>query len=883
MDVFVLKNNIYFMKNYKFLLVTLLLVFCQIPANADDIDIASFRELMESAPASGDTLNFTDDLSSDETIGRHFYNIDITFDGNSYYINGNEDFGGFVLNRESTFKDVGIRNCQGQEYNRSYFAGAIYNSGGYAMIENTGFLNNFVDAKGFNAAVAGAVYNLYGGTVDIKNSVFQENYTNGATSYGGALANGYDAGPSAVMTVNNTIFRNNYSVGSVVPHGGAVFNNGEITINNSNFENNYALGEDGSYSYAGAIFNTKINSAGGVLNISDTSFTGNYTQSGEYGTALGGAIYNSGTMVLNNTVFKDNYASSKYYADGGAIYNEIGAEAVIKNSVFENNNVDAQTQYSAGGAVYNGGNITFENTVLKSNYDGNGEPNDLFNAPTGNAIFTGSGVSSVQSGIRGTGTLEKSGTGILELGGNNSQYTGGFNFNQGTLKILANSEYLGAPNQIFQNNVNFDMQNNSIDHIDFHNLTLNGTTNIFADMNLSTKTMDTISAQSLSGNGNILVKGLSVTGMPQSEFIEIPFADSVLKDSVVYPERQVRTPLYRYSLSYDRNDGDFELRRLGLDSTLLSAQVATQLGGYLSTLDTYQNIFSNLDMVMIVPPDESKFSLINKSASRLSYAAPYLMPEQHTGLWFKPYSTFESVGLKNGPRVSNVSYGAVIGAESGLKKLKHGWYTLYGAYISYNGSHQSFQGNSIYNNGGMLGFDTVFYKGGFFSAWTVLAGASSAEASTFFGSENFAMFNTGIAEMTGYNFETMKRHFIIQPTLLMSYTFVNTFDYKNASDVSINTRPLNAIHIEPRLKLIGNFKNYFQPYICVSMVWNIIDSAKFKANDVYLPDLSVKPFVQYGAGIQKRWGDRVTGFFETMLRNGGRNGLALFAGVRISI
>ena len=125
MDVFVLKNNIYFMKNYKFLLVTLLLVFCQIPANADDIDIASFRELMESAPASGDTLNFTDDLSSDETIGRHFYNIDITFDGNSYYINGNEDFGGFVLNRESTFKDVGIRNCQGQEYNRSYFAGAI--------------------------------------------------------------------------------------------------------------------------------------------------------------------------------------------------------------------------------------------------------------------------------------------------------------------------------------------------------------------------------------------------------------------------------------------------------------------------------------------------------------------------------------------------------------------------------------------------------------------------------------------------------------------------------------------------------------------------------------------------------------------------------------
>ena len=145
------------------------------------------------------------------------------------------------------------------------------------------------------------------------------------------------------------------------------------------------------------------------------------------------------------------------------------------------------------------------------------------------------------------------------------------------------------------------------------------------------------------------------------------------------------------------------------------------------------------------------------------------------------------------------------------------------------------------------------------------------------------MFNTGIAQMSGYNFETLKRRFIVQPALLASYTFVNTFNYKTASGVNINTRPLNAIQIEPRIKFIGNFKNYLQPYVAVSMVWNIIDSAKFQANDVYLPDLSIKPYVQYGAGIQKRWGDRVTGFFETMLRNGGRNGVILLAGFRISI
>ena len=53
--------------------------------------------------------------------------------------------------------------------------------------------------------------------------------------------------------------------------------------------------------------------------------------------------------------------------------------------------------------------------------------------------------------------------------------------------------------------------------------------------------------------------------------------------------------------------------------------------------------------------------------------------------------------------------------------------------------------------------------------------------------------------------------------------------------------------------------------------------------DVYLPDLSVKPYVRYGVGIQKRWGDRILGFFEAMVRNGGREGIGLMLGLRISI
>ena len=145
------------------------------------------------------------------------------------------------------------------------------------------------------------------------------------------------------------------------------------------------------------------------------------------------------------------------------------------------------------------------------------------------------------------------------------------------------------------------------------------------------------------------------------------------------------------------------------------------------------------------------------------------------------------------------------------------------------------------------------------------------------------MFNTGIAEKTGYNWELADRKLILQPSLIMSYSFINPFNYTTSSDVRMSANPIHAIQIEPEIKIIGNFKNYLQPYLSVSMVWNIIDKSNFQANDVYLPSLAIKPFVQYGVGVQKRWGDRLTGFLEGMIRNGGRNGIALQFGLRISI
>ena len=47
--------------------------------------------------------------------------------------------------------------------------------------------------------------------------------------------------------------------------------------------------------------------------------------------------------------------------------------------------------------------------------------------------------------------------------------------------------------------------------------------------------------------------------------------------------------------------------------------------------------------------------------------------------------------------------------------------------------------------------------------------------------------------------------------------------------------------------------------------------------------MSVKPYVEYGVGIQRNWAEKYTAFLQAMIRNGGRNGIALTGGFRFMI
>lgn len=965
------------MQNYRKILITIGFLFTTQYSMASTIEVTTFDQLMNTNPSSGDTIQILDNLTSDVNIGEKFLGIDINFDGQNYTLDGLGQYGGFVINDNSSINQIRMTNLTGQIYSNSHYAGALYNQMGSIDITNSFFTNNSANSGSINFGIGGAIYNLSGGTINVDSTLFEGNYSGGASAYGGAIANGYLSSAISTAYINNSIFKNNYGVADPFGQGGAIYNNGNIEINNTQFIENHLQGSSGSLLLGGALYNSgnmTVNSSSfdgnyfneavqmsvsgsaiantGTLNIANSVFTNNKSVIGDGSVISGGTIYNANSATIEGSVFSNNESNGgsqgtniyggviNNYTDsstlviknstfnsnvsvagegdrawGGVIYND--GDATIENSTIENNSISggnnttvqggaiyntangtvniigsniennktvSTSENALGGGIYNLGTIIIENSNLENNYGANGKLSDIYND---NGIITvqGDGTTNILSGIAGSGTVNKNGSGVFNLGGINENYTGNFNFEEGTINLLKNASYFSAANTVFNDGVNFNMQNGQINDINYGNLTLNGQSNLFADANLQSKIMDTISASSINGSGNLFVKSVLIEGVPEGEKITIPFANSTLKNYVSYQNKTIETPIYNYFSSYDNKSGDFNFTREGFNPSILVSPVAAQLGGYLVSLETYKNAFSNLDMVMIENQGVlGGFENKNKIASVNNFTfSPLLIPEERRGIWFKPYSVFENVPIKNGPDVSNVIYGGIVGGESNLIKLKNNWYSLYGAYFGYNGSHQAYLGNDIYNNGGLFGLTGAVYKKNFFSIVTANVGANSAKAHTSFGSDDFNMLNTGLAQKTGFNFPILNNRLILQPSIMASYTFINTFSFTTASNVHINTKPINALHIEPSLKFIGNFKDYLQPYLAVSFAWNLIDKAKFQANDVYLPDLSIKPYVQYGFGVQKRFKDRVTAFFEGMIRNGGRNGIALVLGLRISI
>ena len=414
--------------------------------------------------------------------------------------------------------------------------------------------------------------------------------------------------------------------------------------------------------------------------------------------------------------------------------------------------------------------------------------------------------------------------------------------------------------------------------INFTEFANTGTINLSSvDVDLANEIMGRISAEEYGETtGTINVQGLNLLSSTDKESLSLQFADKELAGSVKYTGASsiAYSPIYKYGVQYDeQTDGGYFLftRGGGADTgnpsdafnpAVLNTPVSNLAAGQATINESFKYVFEHADAFT-------------------QFYGTGLAPEFHNdGAWVRPYVTFESMNLKNGPDVDAITYGTLIGFDSDFEDFGHGWTGVTTGYVGYNGSQLNYSGNDTSMNGGLLGVTQTFYKGDFWTAITASAGASVGETSTMYGSEDFTSLLAGIGSKTGYNFEFKEGKYILQPIMFLSYTFVNTFDYTNAAGVKIESDPLHTIQLNPSVRFIANLKNGWQPYASVGMVWNLLNQTDTTANGVSLPDMHVKPYVEYGIGVQKRWADKFTAFFQTMIRNGGRNGVALTGGFR---
>ena len=726
--------------------------------------------------------------------------------------------------------------------NSSSDGGAIYNKGEIGDITGD-FIGNSSSYDG------GAIYNSYNRTIGDITGDFIGNNASG----GGAISN---YGTIGDITGN---FIGNYAFS----YGGAINNYGTIGNITGDFIGNYTSSSS-NYSYGGAIYNTgtigALDDEGNLVGGISGSFIGNYAKTTSTSKlALGGAVYTNEDMNFIADG-QTHYISGNYTEDPirGKVDNAIFVSTSLSSPTitFKAQNggkyiIDDQIE---GGDV-SGTSIDYDTKYnLKLTGDRSGEivlNNDVFNANT----------------TLDEVTLHLGKADILE-----------------TSTLTTNSGHLSLVNGIAETQI-------------MQGMNINGHLGMSVDVDLEAAKMDRLPDNVVvAPDAKIDVENLNLLNDAKLDKTDIQFADESYASQVSYAGKSpvAYSPIYKYDVSYNQDDGFFTFLRSGLSSgnasdsfnpAVLSTSVAAQSGAYATQMNTFQYAFQHLDNFMNLPAmdriaikNQNRYALTSTPESGLF--SPLYTEGLGSSYWIKPYVSFESIPLNNGPKVDNINYGTLIGYDGKLTPIAHGFDRVLSGYVGYNGASQSFCGVDSYQNGGLVGGTMYLYKNNFFNATTLSVGASLGENHNMYGTEDFTMLLAGIGNRLGYNFEFKGGKYIIQPSMLMSYTFVNTFDYTNSAGLNIESDPMHVIQLSPGVKFIMNTKTGWQPYATVNMVWNILDKSSVTANDVRLPEMSIDPYVQYGVGIQKRIKDKFMAFGQALVSNGGRNGVSLTFGLR---
>ncbi len=828
---------------------------------------------------SGDFIGNYASASSDSAKGGAIYNCN---ENDDTTVQIGDISGNFIGNYASASSDSANG---GAIYNYSENSNATVQIGDIAG----NFIGNYASASS-SSANGGAIYNYSedsNTTAQIGDITgdFIENYASSSSSpaNGGAIYNysKYFNPIAQIGDISGNFIGNYASASSSSANGGAVYNyssyNSTAIIDklSGDFIDNYASGASAS---GGAIYNT-----GTISEIVNSSFIDNYAQATN-GEAKGGAIYSTTDLniIADNaqTVFEGNYtentdASGNTTRDDNAIYLDAADAALnfnLKNngSIVMADNIDGVDGYTV--------NITGDNKDNTTFY--------MFNDIRNSNLFAGNTtLNTVNNSVHvydvNSFTLTDDTNFVADVDLANKEMdrftAGSYGAHKGNLNVI-------GMNLLSDANMDEDVTAVYFAEPDLKNNVVNGTGELpdsyqtaYTPIYKYNFIYDTENEYDGKGNGGyfIFTRGDKIPVLPDPEPEPDPDEEPDEPDVPVIP-----TPPQGGGGSTGNPSDAF-------NPAVLATPVGNLAAGQAAMNETFKYVFEHADAFTQLPSME-RYAKINANKYALSTDFNENLPSyadqlQNKAVWFRPYTTFETMNIKNGPKVDAITYGSLVGFDGDFKEMKNGWSRVFTGYAGYMGSSLNYSGVDTTMNGGLLGFTETFYKGNFWTAITASAGASVGESHTMYGKEDYTSLLAGVGSKTGYNFEFKDGKFIIQPIMFLSYTFVNTFDYKNAAGVNIESDPLHTIQLNPSVRFIANLKGGWQPYASVGMVWNLMNESKVTANNVKLPEMSVKPYVEYGVGVQRNWADKFTAFLQAMIRNGGRNGVALTGGFRFML
>lgn len=337
--------------------------------------------------------------------------------------------------------------------------GGLVNNNSNSQISDSSFSDNSVTSTASSESSSVArdhilTSEILGGAVYNTN---QMNISNTSFNTTTATANINAEGNSGVTAAKATVL------------GGALYNSGNLTISNeSSFTDNSAIAQGTSNNLiltaqGGAVYNS------GTANISGTTFSNNsVTATG--GTAQGGAIYNAANAVINisNSTFTGNTANGSandiYFAQNSTMNVRQGGDVTINSGLASDDNTAAINIKSGGNLVvadnnsadYTGsvniegyGKLTFasqtapslENAIIKvtENYGSVEYKIGSDFTMTENNVTLADGVKNAE--------IIKSGSNTMTINGDFSDFSGQVSVAEGILKYIAddaNDKYYNA-------------------------------------------------------------------------------------------------------------------------------------------------------------------------------------------------------------------------------------------------------------------------------------------------------------------------------------------------------------------------------------------------------------------------------------------------------